>query len=63
MKPETNKARLYAALKRLVIEAEQDLPETHIPDDALLCVIPLSALEQARAALGSARLNRRDPDG
>jgi hypothetical protein len=69
MKPNTNKHRLYNALKRLVTEAhvlagiEQDvLPETHVPDDALLCVIPLSALEQARAALSAARLNRRDPD-
>jgi hypothetical protein len=62
MKPDTNKARLYNALKRLVVEAEQDLPTDVIPDDSLLCLIPLSALEQAHDALNSARLNRRAPD-
>ena len=62
MKPDTNKHRLYNALKRLVVEAERDVPLDIIPEESLMCLIPLSALEQARAALGSARLNRRDPD-
>jgi hypothetical protein len=62
MKPDTNKHRLYNALKRLVTEAEQDLPTDVIPDDVLVCVIPLSALDQAHDALRSSRLNRRDPD-
>jgi hypothetical protein len=62
MKPDTNKHRLYNALKRLVTEAEHDLPQDNIPNDVLLCVIPLAAMEEAYAALRSARLNRRDPD-
>jgi hypothetical protein len=62
MKPDTNKHRLYHALRRLVDEVEQE-PSIFTPDGGgISCVISLSAFEQANQALGAARLNRRDPD-
>lgn len=60
MKPDTNKHRLYNALKRLVTEVE--LVPDERPPTYRMCIISDEALEQAYAALRSSRLNRRDPD-